>query len=282
MMNVIRRKLIRGHKSLRFAKMHTKSTEDAYYVNLTTERRFKVFHHLPESSHKSVGIVYIPGFRSTSQGNKAQRLFKHCREESIELVRYDPEGLGESPHNPQQLEFLHWVENAESAMSQIRSDKLVLVGSSLGGLISIKLGLKHPDRVSALFLLCPAVSMTSKIQQTWKETLGKDSLEELDSGEVLWFKDDGMPPLSFTKKLLETQAREAVELTSPLNIQCPLVIMHGMQDDIVPHEISVALAKNVRTPKVDLVLRKDGDHLLSREEDIQLMTECLDRLIGPL
>ena len=107
-------------------------------------------------------------------------------------------------------------------------------------------------------------------------------MEELDSGEVLWFKDDGMPPLSFTKKLLETQAREAVELTSPLNIQCPLVIMHGMQDDIVPHEISVALAKNVRTPKVDLVLRKDGDHLLSREEDIQLMTECLDRLIGLL
>ena len=289
-MNVITRKIVLGHKSLRCVKMHaaavhtTKSTEDAYYVDLTAERRFKVFHHLPESPSKCkpVGIVYVPGFRSTSQGNKARRLLDHCREKPYELVRYDPEGLGESPHDPQQLEFPHWVENAESAMSRIRSDRLVLVGSSLGGLISIKLALKHPDRVSALFLFCPAVGMTSKIRQTWQETLGKESLEEVDSGEVFWFKDDGMPPLSFTKKLLDTQAREGVELTSPLNIQCPIVVMHGMQDDVVPHEISVALAKSVRTPKVDLVLRKDGDHRLSREEDLQLMTDCLDRLIGSL
>ena len=285
-MNVIRRKVIQGHKSQRFAKMyaavHTKSTEDAFYVNLAAERRFKVFHHFPKSPSHPVGIVYVPGFRSSSQGNKARRLLEHCRQKPYELVRYDPEGLGESPHDPQQLEFLHWVENAEAAMSQVRSDKLVLVGSSLGGLISIKLALKHPGLVSALFLLCPAVSMTSKIQQTWLETLGKDSLEEVDPGEVFWFKDDGMPPLSFTKKLLESQAREAVELTSPLDIQCPIVIIHGMQDEIVPHEISAALAKNVRALKVDLVLRKDGDHLLSREEDLKWMTDCLDRLVGSL
>ena len=91
-----------------------------------------------------------------------------------------------------------------------------------------------------------------------------------------------MPPLSFTKKLLETQAAGRVELTSPLDIECPMVIMHGMEDDVVPHEMSISLAKSVRTQNVDLVLRKDGDHRLSREEDLQWMTDCLDRLIGSL
>ena len=287
-MNVITRKIALEHKSLRFVKMFASANrgrEDAYYVNLAADRRFKVFHHLPESSSKPVGIVYVPGFRSTSQGNKARRLLEHCREKSYELVRFDPEGLGESPHDPQQLEFPHWVEDAETAMSKITSDKVVLVGSSLGGLISIKLALKHPGRVSALFLICPAVSMTSKIHDMWLETLGKKSLDEVDPNEVFWFKDDGMPPLSFTKKFLETQESERVELnelTSPLNIHGPMVIMHGMEDDVVPHEISLSLVKSVRAPSVDLVLRKDGDHRLSREEDLQLMTDCLDRLINSL
>ena len=77
-------------------------------------------------------------------------------------------------------------------------------------------------------------------------------------------------------------AREEVDTVSPLNIKCPLVIMHEMQDEIVAHKTNISLAKDVRMPKVDLVLRKDGGHLLSRKEDLQLMTECLDRLIGPL
>ena len=108
-----------------YASVHTMSTEDAYFVNLTDERRFKVFHTFPRvpKSRLGIGIVYVLGFRSASQGNKARRHLEHCREKPYELVRYDPEGLGESPHNPQQLEFLHWhwAENAESAMSQIRS-----------------------------------------------------------------------------------------------------------------------------------------------------------------
>ena len=282
-MNVIRRKIILGRTSLRFVKMHTRATEEAYFVDLAAERRFKVFHLRHSEEPSPVGIVYVPGFRSTSQGNKARRLLDHCRERAHELIRYDPEGLGESPHDPRRLEFNHWVEDAESAISRVGSEKkVVLVGSSLGGLISVKLALKHPKRVSGLFLLCPAVSMTSKIHQTWLETLGKSSLEEVDPEEVFWFRDDGMPPLSFTKKLLETQAAGRLELSRPLDIECPMVIMHGMEDDVVPHEMSLSLAKSVRTQDVDLVLRKDGDHRLSREEDLQLMTDCLDRLIRSL
>ena len=74
-----------------------------------------------------------------------------------------------------------------------------------------------------------------------------------------------------------------MELNRPLDIGCPMVIMHGVEDDVVPHEMSLSLAKSVRTPNVDMVLRKDGDHRLSREEDLQLMmTDCLDRLICSL
>ena len=163
-MNIISRGIFLGHKSPRLVKMqaavHTRATEDAYYVNLTAGRRFKVFHLRQSEEPSPVGIVYVPGFRSTSQGNKARRLLEHCRERAYELVRYDPEGLGESPHDPKRLEFSHWVEDAESAISRVGSEKkVVLVGSSLGGLISVKLALKHPKRVSGLFLLCPAAQV---------------------------------------------------------------------------------------------------------------------------
>ena len=170
------------------ASLSTKSIEEgAHYINLPAERRFKVFHHLPERPSRPVGIVYVPGFRSTSRGNKARRLLEHCQESQLELVRYDPEGLGDSPHIPQELEFAHWIENAESAVTRVQSEKVVLVGSSLGGLISLKLALKHPGRVSALFLVCPALNTLSKSYQRWRETQSKESLDKIDSGEVFTF-----------------------------------------------------------------------------------------------
>ena len=67
-MNVIRRKIILGRTSLRFVKMHTRATEEAYFVDLAAERRFKVFHLRDSEEPSPVGIVYVPGFRSTSQG----------------------------------------------------------------------------------------------------------------------------------------------------------------------------------------------------------------------
>ena len=287
-MNIVRRSILfHGLKSRANSEMqaclNTRCSEEgAHYINLPAERRFKVFHYFPEKPSRPVGIVYVPGFRSTSRGNKARRLLEHCQESQLEFVRYDPEGLGDSPHNPRELEFAHWIDNAESAMNCIKSERVVLVGSSLGGLISLKLALKHPGRVSALFLICPALSTLSKSYQRWRETQSKESLDKIDSGEVFTFKGDGMPPLSTTKRLLETQAMEDIDAASPVNVSCPMVILHGMQDESVPPDTSFALAENVLSPKVDLVLRKDGDHRLSREEDLSLMMGCLDRLINSL
>ena len=75
------------------AAVHTRATEDAYYVNFADETRIKVFHLRHSEEPSPVGIVYVPGFRSTSQGNKARWLLEHCRKRAYELVQYDPEGL---------------------------------------------------------------------------------------------------------------------------------------------------------------------------------------------
>ena len=56
---------------------------------------------------------------------------------------------------------------------------------------------------------------------------------------------------------------------------------HG-EDDVVPHKMSLSLAKSVRTPNVDLVLRKDGDHGLLREEDSWRGPPVDDRLLGQI
>ena len=88
-------------------------------------------------------MVFVPGFLSCSQGNKSQRLLAHCRDRGYEYVCYDPEGVGESPADWESLEFSHWQEDAEIAAGRILSQRLVLVGSSLGGLNAVKIAMKR-------------------------------------------------------------------------------------------------------------------------------------------
>ncbi len=70
-------------------------------------------------------IIYVPGFMSTSQGDKSKFLFGHCQTKGYEYVAYDPEGLGESPAEEDKVEFKHWVEDAQAAVMEVKDKKVI-------------------------------------------------------------------------------------------------------------------------------------------------------------
>ena len=129
-------------------------------INRAASSRFIEFYdYKTEAIKKNPTVLFVPGFQSCGHGFKSQALIKHCQSKKLRYVCYDPEALGESKvEDLTKLRFDHWFEDAQTAIKQSQSDQIVLVGSSMGGWISLKMANENPDVICGLVLLAPAVN----------------------------------------------------------------------------------------------------------------------------
>ncbi len=223
-------------------------------------RRFRLY-HLPAAASGAHCVVFVPGFMSHGKGLKATHLLGRCRALGCEYVCYDPEGLGESSgRSPEEaaeilsgLEFRHWVENCELALAEARARRVFLVGSSMGGMIALKMALRHPDRISGLLLIAPAVNTLRRKFDQWREELFDDEANRrLDRGEVHVFDSD-YGPMPVRKAFFDNLAEEELDLSRPLPVRCPVSILHGVRDESVPHTLSLEIMERLEAERVDLV-----------------------------
>ena len=114
--------------------------------SLSSSRFIEFYDYTAENLSKNPTVLFIPGFQSSGHGLKSQAFIKHCQSKKLRYVCYDPEALGESKvKDMASLRFQHWFEDAQTAIKQCESDKIVLVGSSMGGWISLKMACENPD-----------------------------------------------------------------------------------------------------------------------------------------
>jgi len=76
------------------------------------------------------------------------------------------------------------------------------------------------------------------------------------------------------------ESGEALKLLGgEIPIDCPIRLLHGQADPDVPPAVSLALAERLRSSDVQTILIKDGDHRLSREQDLALLIATLSQLL---
>ena len=257
------------------------------------KRKFRLHHLKPTGGDKTTGggraVLFVPGFLSSSKGTKARYLSEYCRENRLEFISYDPESLGDSSplRDPAGLEFRHWVENAEAALEKAGGDRVLVVGSSMGGMIALKLALLYPDKVDRLLLIAPAVNLLyEKYIKMRESVLDEKSLEILDKGGILppetLFAERQGQNLTFPVRAAffeNMKNEEHLDLSRPLPVKAKVRILHGVKDDAVPFERSLDLMALIESEDVDLVYRKNGEHRMSSEDDLQLMIKHLEELL---
>ena len=135
---------------------------------LNSTRSIVFYDYGVDVSNKNPTVMYVPGFQGSGHGLKSQALIKYCQTRGVRYVCYDPEGTGESKvENMASLKFQHWFEDAQAAIKHCQSDKIVLVGSSMGGWISLKMANENPNVIQALVLLAPAVNFLRPKYDSW-------------------------------------------------------------------------------------------------------------------
>jgi alpha-beta hydrolase superfamily lysophospholipase len=210
-------------------------------------------------------------------GTKALHLRDFCKARGQAFLRFDYAGHGVSGGKFTDGCIGDWAADAAHIMDIAASGReIILVGSSMGGWISLLLGRDLGPRLKGLVLIAPALDFTEILI---KPALTESQKAFLASDGVFYEPSEYGPPTPITARLLEDGSRNLL-LGGKIPVSCPVRILHGMEDGDVPYELSLRLVSCLASDDVRVTLVKGGDHRLSSPAQLALLRETLAGLLG--
>ncbi len=225
---------------------------------------------------RSPTVVFLPGYRSDMTGDKATSLAGLCAGRGQAMLRFDYSGHGASGGRFADGTIGVWLADTLAVIDRLTEGALVLVGSSMGGWIGLLAALARPGRIAAFVGVAAAPDFTEALM--WDSMAPAERATLMRTG-VLPMPSDYGEPLPITRALIE-DGRTRLLLTGPIQLRCPVRLLHGQQDADVPWETSLRLMRQLDGGDVQLTLVKDGDHRLSRPHDLALLRDTLLPLLG--
>jgi pimeloyl-ACP methyl ester carboxylesterase len=223
------------------------------------------------------GVVFLGGFMSDMSGTKATALDAFCRARGQAFLRFDYFGHGRSSGDFAEATVGRWKDDALCVLDSLTAGPQVLVGSSLGGWIMLLVARERPARVKALIGIAAAPDATENLM--WNRFAPELQASILRDGQARIPSAYGEAGYLITRKLIE-DGRKHLLMGKPIPISSPVRLIHGMRDADVPYRVSVELAEKLQSEEVRIELVKDGDHRLSRDQDLALLTRTLESLLG--
>ena len=220
-------------------------------------------------------VVFLPGYMSDMLGTKAEMLDKLAEARGFPLLRLDYSGCGESAGEFDDGSIARWAKDAEVLIEKLVPEgPVVLVGSSMGGWIMLQLALGLGPRVQGLVGVAAAPDFTR-----WDLTLSAAEKQALASkGYFERHSPWGDAPYRYSRSFIEG-AEETLFLDREIPIDCPVRLIHGQQDEEVPADISLKLARRLRSTDVQIHLIKNGDHRLSDPAGLRVLGAMVEELI---
>lgn len=219
-------------------------------------------------------IVWLGGFGSDMEGTKAQVLSDWAQGQGRAFVRFDYFGHGQSGGAFAEGTITRWRGDALAVIDQFTQGPLVLAGSSMGGWIACLAALARPDRVAGLVLIAPAADFTSALIEP---QLSDEARHDLATSGVWLRPSDYGDPQPISRALLEDGARWII-LPGPVPIEVPVRILQGREDTDVPWSHALALSQALNSRDQVFSLIGDGDHRLSRPQDLERMIAMVEEL----
>ncbi len=225
----------------------------------------------------SPGVVYLGGFMSDMQGTKARMLDDHCRATGRSFLRFDYQGHGESSGEFTDGTIGSWARDAIAILDHCTSGPQLLVGSSMGGWIMLLAALARPERICALLGIAAAPDFTEDL--LWA-SMDDDSRQELrKTGLVYEPAEEGSEDMHPITLDLVEEARQHLLLRSEIPLLCPVRLLQGMCDTVVPWSTPGLITEKLQSKDVQIHLIKEGDHRLSREQDLLQIRRIVDSMI---
>jgi pimeloyl-ACP methyl ester carboxylesterase len=209
-------------------------------------------------------------------GTKAEALAGWAQAQVRAYLRFDYLGHGQSSGDFQAKGTItRWREDALAVIDELIDGPAILVGSSMGGWVACLVAMARPERVRAMVLIAPAPDFTEKLMAP---EIAPDGHAALVANGVWLRPSEYGDPYPITRSLLEDGARWSILGSESVPIEVPVRILQGGADHDVPWRHALELANALRGEDVTFTLIKDGDHRLSRPQDIARLIAAVAEL----
>ena len=233
----------------------------------TSQGRKIAYHQLDGAGP---GVVFLGGFKSDMEGTKALHLEAWAKAQARAFLRFDYSGHGQSSEKFTDGCIGDWAEDAEAAILELTDGPQVLVGSSMGGWISILMCKRLGAKVAGLVTIAGAPDFTE--DSMWA-SFSDVQKEELAQGQVALPSDYGEPYI-ITKKLIE-DGRSHLVLRAPLSLPFPVRFLQGTEDADVSMAVALRLLDHAQGVDMQLHLQKGGDHRFSDPAALAMVQAAL-------
>ena len=219
-------------------------------------------------------IVFLCGFKSDMNGSKAQWLSDYCKRNNRTFLRFDYFAHGQSTGYFMDYTISKGIMDSIFMIEKFITSPAIIIGSSMGGWIGLRLMQFIPDKIHGFIGIAAAPDFTRKIYSS----LDDGYLKQLDEKGFIEEESGYEEPYIFTRALFEDGENHCL-LNSKMLFDGPVCLLQGKQDSSVDWHVPEAIAKCF-DQQIDITLIEDGDHSLSRPEDIEILQKTIETMSG--
>lgn len=234
---------------------------------LTTPQGRRIAYHKTEG--QGPGVVFLGGFKSDMGGTKAVYLEEWAKQQGRAFLRFDYSGHGESSEAFEDGAIGDWAQDAAAAITELTDGPQVLVGSSMGGWISLLMTQRLTAKVAGLVTIAAAPDFTE--DSMWNGFTDAQRAELMEQGRVALPSEYGDPYI-ITRRLIE-EGRDNLVLRQPLPLPFPTRFLQGTADADVDMAVALRLLDHASGPDIRLTLVKGADHRFSDDDCLALIAE---------
>ena len=224
-----------------------------------------------------IGFMFFSGFNSDMEGTKAQYILEWCKNNNYECTLFDYSGHGKSSEKFVNTSLKEWIQDALEILSKVPSNPQILIGSSMGGWIALKVSLINSTNVKGVLTIAAAPDFTKKLWE--KELNNKQKNEIIRKGYTNISSAYDSDGYIITKKNIEEGNKNLI-LDNKKNIfPFPIKLIHGDQDEAVSWKESLKIFNKSNNEHSELIILKNGDHRLSDKKQLKKITIAIQSLL---
>ena len=219
---------------------------------------------------RGLGIIFIHGLNSDMNGKKALTVEKYARKHKMNFVRFDCRGHGNSDGKFEDFTISDWKKDLLNVIDNLTRGPQILIGSSMGGWLMMLAARLRPSKIKGMIGLAAAPDFGDNLYNN----LTIKNKREIKNKGIIKYSSFGFS--YFIRKNFFIDARKNKVLNKPYRYNKPLILIHGLKDNVVSSKVPKKILKKVTSKKIQIILLKNSDHRLSSEKDLQTLMSAID------
>ena len=246
------------------------------FLHLTPNRRIAYCKTSPRDKGAILpGVVFLGGFKSDMEGTKALHLEAWAERTGRAFLRFDYIGHGQSSGVFEDGCISDWADDAYEAITRLTEGPQIIIGSSMGGWLSLLFAKRAPARLAAFIGIAAAPDFTLSMRAEMDDAARAEMAE---TGRWSRPSDYSEDPYVITAKLLDDGDANLV-MNAPLRLPRPVHLLQGTEDEAVPTEVALRLLAHLQAPDVRLTLVQGADHRFSEPRELDLLVRTVEEIV---